>query len=215
MTASSNPAPVRQLPSSVVILGLVSLLTAFSSAMLLGLLPAFLVVVLGAQMTSVGIIEGIAGAAMALAKIVAGPFSDWLGRRKPVLLVGYGMSALIKMVLPAAESALTVLMVRGMDRVGKGVRDAPRDALLADITPQSIRGSGFGLRGALYTLGFVLGPLAAMWLMLASGDDFRLVFWVAVIPAVAGIALLAVGVSEPREVLGPRERRRFHLKQLT
>lgn len=196
-------------------MGLVSLLTAFSSSMLLGLLPVFLVAVLGAQMTSVGIIEGLAGAAMALAKIIAGPFSDWLGRRKPVLLVGYGMSALVKMLLPGADSVLTVLLVRGTDRLGKGVRDAPRDALLADITPQPVRGSAFGLRAALYTLGFVIGPLVATGLMLASGDNFRLVFWVAIIPAAAGIALLVFGVREPREHrIAVGGTRHFHPRQL-
>lgn len=215
MTASSNPAPIGHLPSSVAVLGLVSLLTAFSSSMLLGLLPIFLVAVLGAQMTSVGIIEGIAGAAMALAKIIAGPFSDWLGRRKPVLLVGYGMSALVKMLLPGADSVVTVLLVRGIDRLGKGVRDAPRDALLTDITPRPVRGSAFGLRAALYTLGFVIGPLVATGLMLASGDNFRLVFWIAVIPAVAGIALLAFGVKEPPEHrIAAGDSHRFDPRQL-
>jgi MFS family permease len=194
---------------------LVSLLTAFSSSMLLGLLPVFLVAVLGAHMTSVGIIEGIAGAAMALAKIIAGSFSDWLGRRKPVLVVGYGMSALVKTLLPGADSVLTVLLVRGIDRLGKGVRDAPRDALLADITPQRVRGSAFGLRATLYTLGFIIGPLVATGLMLASGDNFRLVFWVAVIPAVAGIALLVFGVKEPLAHRIEVGRRRFDLQQLT
>lgn len=168
--------------------------------MILGLLPVFLVAILGAQMTSIGIIEGIAGAAMSIAKIFSGAFSDWLGRRKPLLLVGYGMSAIVKVLFPIADTAFTVLVARGADRIGKGVRDAPRDALLADITPQSIRGSGFGLRAALYTLGFVIGPLSAMGLMLLSSNDFRLVFWIAVIPALAGIALLTLGVKESPEI---------------
>lgn len=216
MAGSPNSLQVFRLPSSVTVLGLVSFLTAVSSAMTLGLLPVFLVAVLGAQMTSVGIIEGIAGAAMALAKIVAGPFSDWLGRRKPILVVGYGLSALIKMFLPIADAAATVLLVRGLDRLGKGVRDSPRDALLADITPRAVRGAGFGLRAALYTLGFVVGPLAAMALMRWSGDDFRLVFWIAVVPAVAGIALLVAGVKEqPREHRGIDVWRRFDRRLLT
>ncbi|MCC6890693.1 MAG: MFS transporter [Hyphomicrobiales bacterium] len=205
----------ERLPSGVAVLGVVSLLTAVSSAMILGLLPVFLVVVLGAQMTAVGFIEGVAGAAMALAKVVSGPFSDWLGRRKPVLVVGYGLSALIKTVLPVAEFASTVLVVRGIDRVGKGVRDAPRDALLSDITPPSIRGSGFGLRAALYTAGFVLGPLAATALMLWSGDDYRLVFWVAIVPAAAAIALLVLGVTEPPKAPTGAGRRRLSRKSLT
>ena len=212
---TQNPPTGLRLPRRVLVLGLISLLTAVSSAMILGLLPVFLVVVLGASMTSLGFIEGMAGAGMSIAKIIAGPFSDWLGRRKPLLLLGYGMSAAVKLVFPLADSAITVLFARAVDRVGKGLRDAPRDAFLADITPERIRGSGFGLRGALYTLGFVIGPLAAIGLMKMSGDDFRLVFWVAVLPAVAGIGLLIWGVNETVEIRSAKsESRLFGRKQL-
>jgi MFS family permease len=197
------------------VLGLISLLTAVSSAMILGLLPVFLIVVLGASMTLVGIIEGMAGAGMSFAKIIAGPVSDWLGRRKPLLVLGYGMSAVVKLVFPLAESAVAVLVARALDRVGKGLRDAPRDAFVADITHRSIRGSSFGLRAALYTLGFVIGPVAAAGLMLLSDNDYRLVFWVAVLPAVAGIVLLAVGVKEtPQGRSEISVRRLFGRKQL-
>lgn len=183
--------------------------------MILGLLPVFLVAVLGASMTSVGIIEGVAGAGMSITKVIAGPISDWLGRRKPLLLLGYGMSAVVKMVLPLADSAITILFARAIDRVGKGLRDAPRDAFVADMTPEPIRGSGFGLRAALYTLGFVIGPLAAIGLMRVSGDNFRLVFWTAVLPAVAGIALLVWGVGETAETRSADpERRLFGREQL-
>ncbi len=212
---TQNPTIGPRLPSRVLVLGLISLLTAVSSAMILGLLPVFLVAVIGASMTSVGIIEGMAGAGMSIAKVIAGPVSDWLGRRKPLLLLGYGMSAVVKMVFPLADSAITVLFARTVDRVGKGLRDAPRDAFVADITPQSIRGSSFGLRGALYTLGFVIGPLAAIGLMKLSGDDFRLVFWVAVLPAIAGIVLLIWGVKERVEIRSAEpERRLFGREQL-
>jgi MFS family permease len=203
-----------RLPSRIVVLGLVSLLTAISSAMILGLLPVFLVTVLGASVVLLGIIEGLAGAGMSVAKVIAGPVSDWLGRRKPLLLLGYGMSALVKLVFPIADNAITVLVARALDRVGKGLRDAPRDAFVADITHRSVRGSSFGLRAALYTLGFVIGPLAATWLMLSSGDSFRLVFWVAVLPAVAGIALLVWGVRETADDHSVRPIRRFDRTQL-
>jgi MFS family permease len=196
VTKSEAVSVDRHLPSSVLILGIVSLLTATSTAMIIGLLPVFLATVLGAQMIVIGVIEGLAGAAMSIAKIFAGAVSDWLGRRKPLLLFGYGMSALVKLLFPVAESVPVVLVARAADRIGKGVRDAPRDALVADITPQPVRGSGFGLRAALYTAGFVIGPLTAMALMARSGNDFRLVFWAAVIPALIGIVLLAVGVRE-------------------
>ena len=212
-TVTQDPTIAARLPPRVLVLGVISLLTAVSSAMILGLLPVFLVAVLGASMTSVGIIEGIAGAGMSIAKVIAGPVSDWLGRRKPLLLLGYGMSAVVKLVFPVADNAIAVLFARALDRVGKGLRDAPRDAFVADITPQPIRGSGFGLRAALYTLGFVIGPLAAIGLMKSSGDDYRLVFWVAVLPAVAGIALLILGVKETAEVRSAG-RRTFDRAQL-
>jgi MFS family permease len=211
---SRDLATEARLPSRIVVLGLVSLLTAISSAMILGLLPVFLVTVLGVSMVLLGVIEGLAGAGLSVAKVIAGPISDWLGRRKPLLLLGYGTSALVKLVFPLADNAISVLVARALDRVGKGLRDAPRDAFVADITHRSIRGSSFGLRAALYTLGFVIGPLAATWLMLSSGDNFRLVFWVAVVPAVAGIALLAWGVKETAEDHSARPLRRFDRAQL-
>lgn len=213
--ASRDLAGKARLPSRVIVLGLISLLTAISSAMILGLLPVFLVTVLGASMVLLGVVEGLAGAGLSVAKVIAGPISDWLGRRKPLLLVGYGVSALVKLVFPLADNAITVLVARALDRVGKGVRDAPRDAFVADITDRSIRGSSFGLRAALYTLGFVIGPLVATWLMLSSGNDFRLVFWIAVMPAVAGIALLVLAVRETTDDHPARPIRRFDRAQLT
>ena len=178
-------------------LGLISFLTAMSSAMVYGLLPIFLVKVLGATMASVGIIEGIAEAATSLTKIISGRASDWIGRRKPLVFLGYALSAVNKLLFPLAGDASTILMARVIDRIGKGMRDAPRDAFLTDVTPTKIRGSGFGLRLAFYTTGFVVGPLAAIGLMRLSDDNFRLVFWIAVIPAVMAIIVLLLALKEP------------------
>ena len=188
---------VACLSPNVAVLGVVSLLMAMSSAMIYGLLPVFLVTVLGASTTTVGLIEGIAEATTSATKIFSGAASDWIGRRKPLVLLGYALSAVNKLLFPIAESASTVLIARIADRVGKGVRDAPRDALLADMTPSIIRGSGFGLRFALYTIGPVAGPLVAIALMAMSGDNFRLVFWIALLPGFASIVVLLIGVKEP------------------
>jgi MFS family permease len=186
-----------RLSPNVAVLGIVSLLMGMSSAMIYGLLPVFLVTVLGASATTVGLIEGIAEATTSAIKIFSGAASDWIGRRKPLVVLGYALTAVAKLLFPLAETASTVLMARVCDRIGKGIRDAPRDALLADVTPVAIRGSGFGLRFALYTIGAVTGPLAAIALMTLSGDDFRLVFWIALLPGLASIGVLLVGVTEP------------------
>jgi MFS family permease len=186
-----------RLSPNVAVLGIVSLLMGMSSAMIYGLLPVFLVTVLGASATTVGLIEGIAEATTSAIKIFSGAASDWIGRRKPLVVLGYALTAVAKLLFPLAETASTVLIARVCDRIGKGIRDAPRDALLADVTPVAIRGSGFGLRFALYTIGAVTGPLAAIALMRLSGDDFRLVFWIALLPGLASIGVLLVGVMEP------------------
>ena len=167
-----------------------------SSAMIHGLLPAFLVTVLGVSILSVGLIEGTAEATTSLVKIFSGRLSDRLGRRKALVIVGYGLSAVIKLLFPIAETSSTVLAARTIDRIGKGIRDAPRDALLADVTPSEIRGSGFGLRTALSTIGAVAGPLTAIGLMTVSEDNFRLVFWLAAIPGFLSVAVLVIGVKE-------------------
>jgi MFS family permease len=185
-----------KLSRNVTALGLVSLCMGMSSAMIHGLLPAFLVTVLGVSILFVGLIEGTAEATTSLVKIFSGRLSDWLGRRKALVVVGYGLSGLTKLLFPVAETALAILAARTIDRIGKGIRDAPRDALLADVTPSEIRGSGFGLRTALYTIGAVAGPLTAMGLMTLSGDNFRLVFWLAAIPGFVSVAVLVIGVKE-------------------
>jgi MFS family permease len=191
----------QRLPRHVAVLGVISLLTAMSSAMVYGLLPVFLVKSLGATTASVGFIEGFAEAMMSLARIFSGLASDWMGRRKPLVLLGYAVSAVNKIMFPLAGAVSTVLAARVIDRIGKGLRDAPRDAFMTDMTPAKIRGSGFGLRLAFYTTGFVIGPLAAMGLMDLSGDNFRLVFWVAVIPAALAIVILLFAIQEqlPRQ----------------
>ena len=172
------------------------MLTAMSSAMIYGILPIFLVRVLGASIASVGLIEGLAEATNSLVKIFSGVASDWIGRRKPIVVFGYALSTVIKTLFPLADATSTVLVARVIDRLGKGIRDAPRDAFMADFTAREIRGSGFGLRLALAIAGFVVGPLIAAGLMRLSGDDFRLVFWVALIPAYLSIIVLLVTVKE-------------------
>ena len=142
------------------------------------------------------LIEGMAEAANSLIKIVSGVASDWIGRRKPLVVFGYTLSAVIKTIFPLAGTASAVLAARVIDRLGKGIRDAPRDAFLADVTAKEIRGEGFGLRLALAISGFVVGPLIAIGLMKLSGDDFRLVFWIALIPAYLSIVVLLVTVKE-------------------
>lgn len=186
-----------RLSPNVAALGVVSLCMGMSSAMIHALLPVFLVNVLGASPLFIGLIEGVAESTSSFMKILSGGLSDWLGRRKPLIVLGYGLSALIKPLFALAGTPGDILLARTMDRIGKGVRDSPRDALLADITPEQIRGSGFGLRGALYTIGAVIGPLTALGLMFLSGGDFRLVFWVAVIPAFVCVAVLIWKVREP------------------
>jgi MFS family permease len=186
----------QPLPRNVIALGVVSLLMGTSSQMIHSLLPLFLVTVLGASTVAVGLIEGIAEATNSFARLFSGMLSDRQGRRKPLVVLGYGLAALSKPLFPLAGEVGTVLAARFVDRLGKGIRDAPRDALLADELPARARGSGFGSRLALYTIGSVVGPLSAGGIMLASGGDFRLVFWCAVIPAVACVAVLVMAVRE-------------------
>jgi MFS family permease len=204
--------PTLKLPRHIAVLGVISFLTAMSSAMVYGLLPVFLVKVLGATMASVGIIEGIAEATTSLTKIVSGRASDWIGRRKPLVFLGYALSAVNKLLFPLAGDVSTILTARVIDRIGKGMRDAPRDAFLTDVTPAKIRGSGFGLRLAFYTTGFVVGPLAAIGLMRLSNDNFRLVFWIAVIPAAIAILVVLFGLQEPPKNL-PLPAPRFQIRR--
>ncbi|PGH57515.1 MFS transporter [Azospirillum palustre] len=183
-----------------------------SSEMIHSLLPVFLVSVLGASALSVGLIEGIAEATASITKVFSGVVSDWARRRKPLLLLGYGMAALTKPVFPLADTLASVLLARFLDRIGKGVRGAPRDALVAEVTPPDLRGAAFGLRQSMDTVGAFAGPALAMLLMVLSDDNFRLVFWIAVVPALIAVAVILFGVREPdREASG--EPRRFPIRR--
>ena len=212
-----QPARAR-LPASIWALGFVSLLMDVSSEMIHSLLPVFLVSGLGASMVAVGLIEGLAEATALVVKVFSGAWSDWLGRRKPLAVLGYGLGAASKPLFALASTTGMVLGARLIDRVGKGLRGAPRDALVADLASPGQRGAAFGLRQALDTVGAFLGPLLAVALMLLWANDFRAVFWVAVVPAVLSVALLAFGVHEPERPAAARRVnpiRRDNLRQLS
>jgi MFS family permease len=188
---------LRRIPAGVWALGFVSLLMDVSSEMIHSLLPLFMVGTLGASSVTVGLIEGAAESTALIVKIFSGALSDYFGKRKGVAVLGYLLGALTKPLFAIATSTSLVLTARLLDRVGKGVRGAPRDALVADIAPAGIRGAAFGLRQALDTVGAFLGPLLGVALMLLWANDFRRVFWVAVIPGLLSVAVLLFGVSEP------------------
>ncbi|HKB60467.1 MAG TPA: MFS transporter [Gallionellaceae bacterium] len=189
--------PLRQIPASIWALGFVSLLMDTSSELIHSLLPAFLVGTLGASAAMLGFIEGAAESLALIVKIFSGVLSDYLGRRKVLALAGYGLAALSKPLFALAAGPGWVLGARLIDRTGKGLRGAPRDALVADIAPPHLRGAAFGLRQALDTVGAFVGPLLAIGLMLLLADHYRSVFWFAVIPALLSVMLLLFGVREP------------------
>ena len=186
-----------RVPRTVWTLGFVSLCMDLSSELVHGLLPVFMTVVLGAGMVAVGVVEGIAEATASIVKLFSGALSDRLGRRKPLVVLGYALAAASKPLFPLAGSVPLVLVARFMDRVGKGIRGAPRDALIADVTPAEVRGGAYGLRQALDTVGAVLGPLAAIGLMILLASDIRAVLWVAVVPAILSVVVLVLFVREP------------------
>ena len=188
----------RDVPTTVWTLGFVSLLMDISSELIHSLLPVFLVTVVGASAVAVSLIEGVAEATAAIAKVFSGALSDRIGKRKLLVGIGYGLAALTKPVFPLAGTAWEVLAARFVDRIGKGIRDAPRDALIADITPPTIRGASYGIRQALDTVGGFAGPLLAVALMALYANDFRAVFWWAMVPAALAVLLIVVGVHEPR-----------------
>ena len=192
------------LPAGVWVLGFVSMLMDVSSEMIHSLLPMFLVGALGVSVLTVGVIEGIAEATALVTKVFSGALSDYLGRRKGLAVLGYAMGAFTKPVFAMATGVGAVVAARFIDRVGKGIRGAPRDALLADIAPPSARGAAFGLRQSLDTVGAFAGPLLATVLMLVWANDFRAVFWVAVVPGVLAVVLLVVGIREPRRAATAR-----------
>ena len=186
-----------RVPRTVWALGFVSLCMDLSSELVHGLLPVFMTAILGASMLAVGVVEGIAEATASIVKLFSGVLSDRVGRRKPLVVLGYALAAASKPLFPLAGSVPLVLVARFMDRVGKGIRGAPRDALIADVTPAEARGAAYGLRQALDTVGAVLGPLAAIGLMLLLASDIRAVLWVAVVPAILSVVVLVLFVREP------------------
>jgi MFS family permease len=189
--------PLKRIPVSILALGLVSMFMDISSEMIHSLLPLFLVGSLGASAFIVGMIEGLAESSALIVKVFSGVLSDYLGKRKPLAVFGYSLSALSKPLFAIAPTAGFVFTARLLDRIGKGIRGAPRDALVADLAPAEIRGAAFGLRQSLDTIGALLGPLLAVGLMLLWANDFRAVFWVALIPGVLAVTLLLFGVHEP------------------
>jgi MFS family permease len=200
MTTDPSPAGLKLsagLPWSIWALGFVSMFMDVSSEIIHALLPIYLVTVLGTSTLAVGFIEGIAEATANITKIFSGALSDWLGKRKLLTTIGYGLAAFTKPIFPLAPTVGWVVAARFVDRIGKGIRDAPRDALIADIAPANLRGASFGLRQSLDTVGAVVGPLAAISLMVLSSDNFRFVFWIAVVPAFASLAVLLFAVQEP------------------
>ena len=190
---SANPA----IPRGVWMLGLVSLFMDISSELIHSLLPVFMVTSLGASALIVGVVEGVAEATALIVKVFSGTISDYIGKRKGLTVLGYGLGALSKPLFALALSVQWVFAARFMDRIGKGIRGAPRDALIADLTPQEIRGAAYGLRQSLDSVGAFAGPLLAVLLMLLWAGDFRTVFWFAVIPAAIAVLILVFGVHEP------------------
>jgi MFS family permease len=197
MTGES-PKSNLGLAQSVWALGFVSMFMDISSEMIHALLPIYLVTALGTSTLTVGFIEGVAEATANITKIFSGVLSDWLGNRKLLTALGYGLAAFTKPVFPLAATVGWVFAARFIDRIGKGVRDAPRDALIADLAPANLRGASFGLRQALDTVGAFVGPLAAIALMVLSSNNFHLVFWIAVVPAFIALAVMVFAVKEPR-----------------
>jgi MFS family permease len=196
-------ASASGIPRGVWMLGFVSLFMDVSSELIHSLLPVFMVTALGASALMVGVVEGVAEATALIVRVFSGALSDWLGKRKGLAVLGYGLGAVSKPLFALALTVHWVLVARFMDRIGKGIRGAPRDALIADLTPPGIRGAAYGLRQSLDTVGAFLGPLLAIGLMVAFAGDFRTVFWFAVIPGVVSVLILVFFVHEPGAAAKP------------
>lgn len=201
---SNNPEPqastkgiYRALPKSIWVLGMGSMFMDISSELVHSLLPIFMATVLGASMMTIGVIEGIAEAAAAITKVFSGAISDYFRKRKFLVVLGYGLGAITKPVFPLATTIEWVFGARFVDRIGKGIRGAPRDALVADIVPPKLRGAAYGLRQSLDSVGAFLGPLLAIAFMIWLANDIKSVLWVAVVPAFLAVLLLIVAVREP------------------
>jgi MFS family permease len=187
----------RALPGGIWALGFVSMFMDISSELVHSLLPVFMATVLNTSMATIGIIEGIAEATAAITKVFSGAISDFMGKRKLLAGIGYGLAAITKPIFPLAASVGWVFAARFIDRIGKGIRGAPRDALVADLTPVAMRGAAYGLRQSLDSVGAFIGPLLAVSLMAWFADDIRAVLWVAVVPAFIAVAVLVFGVHDP------------------
>ncbi|MFP3601521.1 MFS transporter [Paraburkholderia sp. SIMBA_053] len=214
MQARIRISVLASIPRSVWVLGCVSLCMDISSEIVHSLLPMFLTVSLGASAATIGLIEGIAEATAPIVKVFSGALSDYLGNRKWLAVAGYALGALSKPLFAIAPTVGVVVSARVIDRVGKGIRGAPRDALVADVTPVHLRGAAFGLRQSLDTIGAVLGPLFAVVIMSVWADNFRLAFWLAVIPGVLAVALLMVGIHEPAREAGAKRVNPVRLENL-
>lgn len=194
--AAPSPSGLGAIPGTIWALGLMSLFMDASSELVHSLLPVFMVSALGASAVSVGLVEGIAEATAAFVKVFSGALSDRSGKRKLLTASGYALAALAKPLFPLAGSVGWVLAARSIDRIGKGIRGAPRDALIADVAPPHLRGASYGLRQSLDTVGALVGPLLAVVLMTAMANDIRAVLWVAVAPAAIAVVIVVFGVKE-------------------
>ncbi|HEV3104992.1 MAG TPA: MFS transporter [Trinickia sp.] len=196
------PSVPSAIPRTILMLGLVSLFMDLSSELIHSLLPLFLVSTMHMSVTGLGALEGTAEGTTMIVRMFSGPLSDWLGTRKLLLVVGYGLAALTKPLFPLAGSPVLVSFARIVDRIGKGIRGAPRDALVADVAPFEVRGSAYGLRQSMDTIGAVFGPALATVLMLALADRIRAVLWFACVPALISVAVLVFSVREPERARG-------------
>ena len=187
----------RALPAGIWALGFVSMFMDISSELIHSLLPVFMATVLGASMTTIGLVEGVGEATAAITKVFSGAISDYLGKRKLLAGLGYGLAAVTKPIFPLATTVDWVFAARFIDRIGKGIRGAPRDALVADMAPRALRGAAYGLRQSLDSVGAFVGPLIAVAFMVWFANDIRMVLWVAVFPAFIAVAVLVFGVREP------------------
>ena len=197
---SSNKGFYRKLPKGIWALGFVSMFMDSSSELVHSLLPIFMATTLGASMVTIGIVEGFAEAAAAITKVFSGVISDYFQKRKFLAVIGYGLAAITKPIFPLATSIGWVFGARFVDRIGKGIRGAPRDALVAEIAPEQLRGAAYGLRQALDSAGAFVGPLLAVAFMIWFANDIKAVLWVAVLPAFIAVFLLIVGVHEPESL---------------
>lgn len=203
----TNSGSLRRMPSGIWVLGFGSLFMDMSSELVHSLLPLYMSSVLGLSMVTIGLVEGIAEATALVTKIFSGALSDFLGRRKFLVVLGYGLSALTKPIFPLANSIGWVMVARFADRVGKGIRGAPRDALVADITPTELRGAAYGLRQAFDSIGAFMGPALAVVFMAWFANNLRATLWVGVFPALIAVALLFVGLREPDSIRPPSDKR--------